>query len=114
MRRIASGLAFPSGGVDFAYADIFPHDANLDLLHGVDFKKGCYVGQEVVSRMHHRGEPRKRIVRLTLGDGAARSRGRRSWRGRRPSARLARPPEPPRLRFCASTGSRMPRPPESR
>jgi tRNA-modifying protein YgfZ len=64
------GLGVPSGGVDFAYADIFPHDANLDLLHGVDFKKGCYVGQEVVSRMHHRGEPRKRIVRLALGGDA--------------------------------------------
>ena len=48
-------LGVPSGGVDFAYADIFPHDANLDLLHGVDFEKGCYVGQEVVSRMRHRG-----------------------------------------------------------
>jgi hypothetical protein len=62
--RIALGV--PRGGVDFAYADIFPHDANLDLLHGVDFEKGCYVGQEVVSRMRHRGGPRKRIVRLTI------------------------------------------------
>jgi tRNA-modifying protein YgfZ len=62
--RIALGV--PKGGVDFAFADIFPHDANLDLLHGVDFEKGCYVGQEVVSRMRHRGGARKRIVRLTL------------------------------------------------
>jgi folate-binding protein YgfZ len=62
--RIALGV--PKGGVDFAFADIFPHDANLDLLHGVDFGKGCYVGQEVVSRMRHRGGARKRIVRLTL------------------------------------------------
>ena len=60
----------PSGGVDFAYADIFPHDANLDLLHGVDFEKGCYVGQEVVSRMRHRGTSRKRIVRLALAGAA--------------------------------------------
>jgi folate-binding protein YgfZ len=60
------GLGVPRGGVDFAYADIFPHDANLDLLHGVDFDKGCYVGQEVVSRMRHRGGVRKRIVRLAL------------------------------------------------
>ncbi|WP_371418511.1 folate-binding protein YgfZ [Methylocapsa sp. S129] len=67
-------LGVPKGGVDFAYADIFPHDANLDLLHGVDFEKGCYVGQEVVSRMHHRGGARKRIVRLTLA-GAAPERG---------------------------------------
>ena len=59
-------LGVPKGGVDFAYADIFPHDANLDLLHGVDFEKGCYVGQEVVSRMRHRGGARKRIVRLTF------------------------------------------------
>jgi len=59
-------LGAPRGGVDFAYGDIFPHDANLDLLHGVDFEKGCYVGQEVVSRMRHRGTSRKRIVRLAL------------------------------------------------
>ena len=67
-------LGVPKGGVDFAYADIFPHDANLDLLHGVDFEKGCYVGQEVVSRMRHRGGVRKRIVRLALA-GAAPERG---------------------------------------
>jgi folate-binding protein YgfZ len=56
----------PKGGVDFAYGDVFPQDANFDLLNGVDFKKGCYVGQEVVSRMKHRGTGRKRIVRVTL------------------------------------------------
>jgi tRNA-modifying protein YgfZ len=60
--RIALGV--PKGGVDFPYGDIFPHDANMDLLHGVDFDKGCYVGQEVVSRMRHRAALRKRIVRL--------------------------------------------------
>ena len=58
--RIA--LAVPKGGVDFAYGDAFPHDANLDTLQGVDFGKGCYVGQEVVSRMRHRGTARKRIA----------------------------------------------------
>jgi tRNA-modifying protein YgfZ len=56
----------PKGGVDFAYGDAFPHDANLELLHGVDFDKGCYVGQEVVSRMKHRGTARKRVVRVKL------------------------------------------------
>jgi tRNA-modifying protein YgfZ len=60
------GVVAPKGGVDFAYADAFPHDANLDLLHGVDFDKGCYVGQEVVSRMKHRGTARRRIVRVKL------------------------------------------------
>jgi folate-binding protein YgfZ len=60
------GVVAPKGGVDFPYGDAFPHDANLDLLHGVDFDKGCYVGQEVVSRMKHRGTGRKRIVRVKL------------------------------------------------
>ena len=66
--RIASGV--PQGGLDFAYNDAFPHEANMDILHGVDFKKGCYVGQEVVSRVHHRGSARKRIVAVTF-EGAA-------------------------------------------
>ena len=62
--RIALGV--PKGGVDFAYGDAFPHDANLDTLEGVDFGKGCYVGQEVVSRMRHRGTARKRIARVKV------------------------------------------------
>ena len=56
------GLGVPQGGVDFVYGDAFAHDANLDHLHGVDFKKGCYVGQEVVARVHFRKSARKRIV----------------------------------------------------
>jgi folate-binding protein YgfZ len=60
--RIALGI--PKGGVDFVYGDTFVHDANLDLLHGVDFDKGCYVGQEVVSRVHHRKSARKRVVKV--------------------------------------------------
>ena len=63
-------LAVPKGGLDFAYGDAFPHDANLDSLEGVDFGKGCYVGQEVVSRMKHRGTARKRIVRVRLSGAA--------------------------------------------
>jgi tRNA-modifying protein YgfZ len=64
--RIASGV--PRGGLDFMYSDAFPHEANMDRLHGVDFEKGCYVGQEVVSRMQHRGTARTRIVRVILDD----------------------------------------------
>jgi len=62
--RISCGV--PEGGIDFAYGDAFPHEANMDLLHGVDFRKGCYIGQEVVSRVHHRGTARKRILRVNL------------------------------------------------
>ena len=60
--RIASGV--PRGGLDFMYGDAFPHETNMDRLHGVDFDKGCYVGQEVVSRMQHRGTARTRTVRV--------------------------------------------------
>jgi len=60
-RRIRLGL--PAGGLDFAYGDAFPHEANMDLFNGIDFRKGCYVGQEVVSRMKHRGTTRKRVIR---------------------------------------------------
>jgi tRNA-modifying protein YgfZ len=60
--RIA--LAIPEGGVDFIFGDAFPFDAAMDSLHGVAFEKGCFVGQEVVSRMRHRGTARRRIVAL--------------------------------------------------
>jgi tRNA-modifying protein YgfZ len=58
--RIAA--AVPEGGKDYAYGDAFPHEACFDLLNGVNFKKGCYVGQEVVSRMQHRGTARTRVL----------------------------------------------------
>ena len=59
-RRIVLGV--PEGGRDYPFGDTFPHEALFDQLNGVDFKKGCFVGQEVVSRMEHRGSTRKRVV----------------------------------------------------
>ena len=68
--RIICGV--PEAGRDFPFGEIFPHDADMDLIHGLDFKKGCYVGQEVVSRMEHRGGVRKRILPVMLrGDAPA-------------------------------------------
>jgi folate-binding protein YgfZ len=58
--RVALGI--PRGGLDFMYGDAFPHEADMDQLGGVDFEKGCYVGQEVVTRMEHRGTARNRVV----------------------------------------------------
>ena len=60
LRRIVAGVA--ELGPDFAADTTFPHDIGMDFLDGVDFKKGCYVGQEVVSRMQHRGTARRRPV----------------------------------------------------
>jgi hypothetical protein len=64
------GLGVPRGGVDFAYGDAFPHEADMDQLGGVDFAKGCYVGQEVVSRIEHRGIARTRAVPIRYDGGA--------------------------------------------
>ncbi|MGI8570044.1 MAG: YgfZ/GcvT domain-containing protein [Methylocella sp.] len=70
--RIAQGV--PKGAVDFVHGDAFVHDMNLDLMNGVDFKKGCYVGQEVVARVHYRNSARKRIVKIHF-DGPAPAQG---------------------------------------
>ncbi|MBO6508340.1 MAG: folate-binding protein YgfZ [Roseibium sp.] len=67
-------LAVPEGLKDYDYSDIFPHDADLDQLNGVSFSKGCYVGQEVVSRVHHRGTARKRFLPVQ-GDSALAEKG---------------------------------------
>ena len=58
--RISLGI--PEGGKDFAYGDAFPHEVDMDQLAGVAFDKGCFIGQEVVSRMQHRGTARTRII----------------------------------------------------
>lgn len=61
--RIHYGIA--EGGADFIMNDVFPHDINFEQFSGVSFKKGCFVGQEVVSRMQHRGTARRRILQVT-------------------------------------------------
>ncbi|KAI8913359.1 hypothetical protein EDD86DRAFT_235366 [Gorgonomyces haynaldii] len=43
-----------------------PLESNLDLMNGVDFRKGCYLGQELTIRTYHTGVTRKRIVPLEL------------------------------------------------
>jgi len=79
--RIALGV--PQGGSDFKYGDAFPHETDMDQLGGVDFGKGCYVGQEVVSRMEHRGTARTRAVPIRY-DGAAPDAGTVILAGERP------------------------------
>jgi folate-binding protein YgfZ len=59
------GLGVPEGGRDFVFGDTFPHEALMDQLDGVSFSKGCFVGQEVVSRMQHRTNVRKRVVSVS-------------------------------------------------
>jgi folate-binding protein YgfZ len=66
--RIRLGLA--DSEADLGAGDFFPHEANFDQLGAVSFTKGCYVGQEVVSRMEHRGTARSRILPVRVAGGA--------------------------------------------
>lgn len=83
--RIA--LSVPEGGIDFVFGDAFPFDAAMDSLSGVAFDKGCFVGQEVVSRMRHRGTARRRIVAITAKTALPDS-GAEIVAGERPLGRL--------------------------
>ncbi|CAD7043961.1 folate-binding protein [Pseudorhizobium endolithicum] len=60
--RVQAGVA--ASGIDYGLQDAFPHDVLMDLNGGLSFRKGCYVGQEVVSRMQHRGTARRRLVQI--------------------------------------------------
>jgi folate-binding protein YgfZ len=64
--RIANGIA--ESGEDYTLGDAFPHDVLLDETGGIGFHKGCYVGQEVVSRMQHRGTARRRVMLVEGAD----------------------------------------------
>jgi tRNA-modifying protein YgfZ len=77
--RIQSGVT--EGGSDYVFGDLFPHDVNLDQIKGVSFSKGCYVGQEVVSRMQHRGTARRRVL-IAKGNDALTARGELTAAGR--------------------------------
>lgn len=61
--RVEFGV--PEGGKDFEFGDAYPHEADFDLLNGVSFTKGCFVGQEVVARMQNRTLVRKRAVKVS-------------------------------------------------
>lgn len=68
-KRVALGV--PDGGKDFIYGDAYPHETAMDQLNGVDFDKGCFIGQEVVSRMERKTTPRTRIVPVTFATAPA-------------------------------------------
>ena len=60
----------PETGVELIVGDTFILEAGFEALHGVDFRKGCYVGQEVTARMKHKTDLRKGLARVRI-DGSA-------------------------------------------
>ena len=68
--RLSLGVV--DSAYDFESVSTFPADANMDLMDGVDFKKGCFIGQEVVSRMKRMTTVKKRLRGLVL-EGSAKA-----------------------------------------
>ncbi|KAF3483445.1 uncharacterized protein GIQ15_02769 [Arthroderma uncinatum] len=64
LRRILHGVA--EGQAEMVRESALPMDSNVDIMNGIDFHKGCYVGQELTIRTHHRGVVRKRILPVQL------------------------------------------------
>jgi folate-binding protein YgfZ len=83
--RIANVIT--ESGVDFALQDAFPHDVLMDVNGGISFKKGCFVGQEVVSRMKHRGTARRRVVQI-IGESPLPASGTEIMAGSKPIGTL--------------------------
>ena len=66
VHRLRNGLA--EGGNEIISGHALPQESNMDFLGGIDFHKGCYLGQELTIRTHHTGVVRKRIVPVQLYD----------------------------------------------
>ncbi|KIK36408.1 hypothetical protein CY34DRAFT_525207 [Suillus luteus UH-Slu-Lm8-n1] len=69
LHRIMHGV--PEGSVDIQPMHAFPIESNLDVMGGLDFRKGCYVGQELTVRTYHTGEVRKRILPVYISSPAS-------------------------------------------
>lgn len=59
-------LGVPEGVLDIPPAQAFPMDSNLDMMGGLDFRKGCYIGQELTVRTYHTGVVRKRVYPVSF------------------------------------------------
>ncbi|KAL8930061.1 MAG: hypothetical protein Q9172_000146 [Xanthocarpia lactea] len=66
IRRMLKGV--PQGHKEIISGEALPQESNIDYMSGIDFRKGCYVGQELTIRTHHTGVVRKRILPVQLYD----------------------------------------------
>ena len=62
--RVAHSI--PETGIELTPDDTYILEAGFERLHGVDFRKGCYVGQEVTARMKHKTDLRKGLARVRV------------------------------------------------
>lgn len=66
IRRYLQGV--PEGQDEMAREASLPQESNMDMMNGIDYRKGCYVGQELTIRTKHRGVVRKRILPCVIYD----------------------------------------------
>jgi folate-binding protein YgfZ len=64
IRRYLKGVAEGQG--EILRESALPQESNIDFMGGIDYRKGCYVGQELTIRTHHTGVIRKRILPLMI------------------------------------------------
>ena len=64
VRRYLQGV--PEGQNELIREAALPQESNVDYMGGIDYRKGCYVGQELTIRTHHTGVVRKRILPVML------------------------------------------------
>ena len=105
MRARRIGLGVPETGVELVPEDSYILEMGFERLHGVDFRKGCYVGQEVTARMKHKTELRKGLV-AGAGRRPDAAAAARSWRATRWPARSTRRRTATGSPTCASTARR--------
>lgn len=90
IRRMLHGVA--EGQSEITSESALPLEYNIDMMHGVDFRKGCYVGQELTIRTHHRGVVRKRILPVQLYEGGLNTNPSADTPSYDPSTNLPVPP----------------------
>lgn len=61
-------LKIPEGHIDLISSSSFPHDFQMNQYHAIDYKKGCYVGQEVTARVEYKSKKRKALYKIQLQD----------------------------------------------
>jgi folate-binding protein YgfZ len=104
----------PETGVELIPNDSYILEMGFDRLHGVDHRKGCYVGQEVTARMHHKTVLRKGLVTVTIAGQAEPGHAHRGCRGPRGRHALHPVGRHGAGAICATTGRRGRSGPEMR
>jgi len=69
--KIRVNNLIPEAGSELVSGESYILEMGFERLHGVDFRKGCYVGQEVTARMKHKTELKKGLAKVAVSAGAS-------------------------------------------